>query len=126
MIWATLCCQSLSEQCHRTPKSVSHLYFLRIICSDTQTIKSRSQIGTYQEISNKEVFQLDLCLRRIFLGLILKRINLHSQGEYYVCDLSLMTGSYHAKLSQLQIFSSCCGKQGVGPDINFFPAFCFK
>lgn len=56
-----------------------------------------------------------------FLGLILNRINLHSQGEYYVHDLSLMTGSYNVKLSQLQIFSGYCGKQVAGPDIIFIP-----
>lgn len=56
------------------------------------------------------------------MGLILNRIKLHSQGEYYVSGLSINDRVLVCKiaevLSQLQIFSSYYGeKKGIGPGI---------
>lgn len=53
--------------------------------------------------------------REDLLGLILNRIELHSQGEYYVSDLPLndrvLPRKVAEELAQLQIFSSYCGKR---------------
>lgn len=59
--------------------------------------------------------------KKDLLGLILNRIKLLSQGKHYVSDLSINDRVLPRKvaeaLSELQIFSSYCGKRRGGPGI---------
>lgn len=90
------------------------------ICSESSAVTCKQLRADHVlEQIKKNLKQRSLSVgfmsREDFSGLILNRIKLHSQGEYYVSDLSLNGRVLLCKvaedLSQLQIFSSYSGKR---------------
>lgn len=103
------------------------------ICSESSAVTGKQLTAEHKlEQIKKDLEQRGLWVgfmsREDLLGLILNRIELHSQGEYYVSDLPLndrvLPRKVAEELAQLQIFSSYCGKRSGWSRI-FFPPLHF-
>lgn len=100
------------------------------ICSESSAVTGKQLRADHKlEQIKKDLKQRSLWVgfmsREDLSGLTLNRIKLRSRGEYYVNDLLLNDRVLACKaaeeLSQLQIFSSYCGKRRGWSRKIFFP-----
>lgn len=104
-----------SKQGHRTPTSVTHCIGSESSAATWKQLRADHKLEQIKKNPKQRSLWIGFMSEEDLLGLILKRIKYHSQGEYYASDLLLNDRVLPRKAadepSELQLFPHCCRKR---------------